>query len=176
MTKVALELIVNVLILAFSVFCFFYVGATMPVSAVDELGAEQWPQGLLVILMIALCWNIFKYFKNNPRQEIAAAFGSLGTQTINFFRGKLFFGMVMVMTMALMYEPIGFMVTSVVFLVAYGILLGERRPLILIGSALVITLILYIGFAVLLGVMLPRGQVPFLRDFALFVESLVPRI
>ena len=82
----------------------------------------------------------------------------------------------MVMTMALMYEPIGFMVTSVVFLVVYGILLGERRPLILIGSALVITLILYIGFAVLLGVMLPRGQVPFLRDFALFVESLVPRI
>ncbi len=43
-------------------------------------------------------------------------------------------------------------------------------------TSVIITIILYVGFAVMLGVMLPRGQVPFLRNFALFVESLIPAI
>lgn len=45
----------------------------------------------------------------------------------------------------------------------------------LILSSVIITIILYIGFAVFLGVLLPRGQILPLRNFALFVESLVPR-
>ena len=170
----ALELIVNLLFLGFSIFCFFYVGATMPVSPVDELGAEQWPQGLLIILIIALCWNIYKYFKRNGKEAISQSFAKFGPDIVSFFKSKLFIGMVLVMLMAQLYEPVGFMVTSVAFLISYGILLGERRPLILILSAMVITILLYVGFSVFLGVMLPRGQVPFLRNFALFIESLIP--
>ena len=48
--------------------------------------------------------------------------------------------------------------------------------LLLLGTSVLSTLLLYIGFAVFLGVMLPRGQVPFLRNFALFVESLIPAV
>ena len=47
---------------------------------------------------------------------------------------------------------------------------------LLLVTSVLITVLLYIGFAVFLGVMLPRGQVPFLRNFALFVESLIPAI
>lgn len=93
---------------------------------------------------------------------------------MNFFKSKLFIGMVIVVVMSLLYEPVGFMVTCLLFLIAYGYLLGERRPLNLILTSVIITIILYIGFAVLLGVLLPRGQISFLRNFALFVESLVP--
>ncbi len=59
-----IELVVNFLILGLSVFCFFYVGATMPKSPVNELGAEQWPQALLVLLAIALIWNLINSSKN----------------------------------------------------------------------------------------------------------------
>ena len=170
----AIELIVNLLLLGFSAFCFFYVGSTMPKSAVNELGAEQWPQALLVILMLAICWNLYKFFKSHSRQEIAGAFKSFPPDVLRFFKSKLFAGMAIVVIMALMYEPVGFMTTCLLFMVVYGLLLGERRPLVLGLSAVAITLILYVGFSVFLGVMLPRGQVPFLRNFALFVESLVP--
>ncbi|MEA5010735.1 MAG: tripartite tricarboxylate transporter TctB family protein [Angelakisella sp.] len=170
----ALELIVNLLFLGFSIFCFFYVGATMPVSPVDELGAEQWPQGLLTILIIALCWNIYKYFKRNGVEAIKKSLIEFIPGVMTFVKSKLFVGMLLVMGMALIYEPLGFMVTSLAFLISYGILLGERRPLILILSAIIITVLLYVGFAVFLGVMLPRGQVPFLRNFALFIESIIP--
>lgn len=169
-----IELVVNLLILIFSVFCFFYVGATMPQSPVNELGAEQWPQALLILLTIALVWNLIKFFRVHKREEILGAFRSFGSDTLHFFKSKLFIGMAMVLAMALMYEPVGFLLTSLLFLAGYGVLLGERRVWIIILSSVVITVILYIGFAVFLGVMLPRGQVPFLRNFALLVESLIP--
>ena len=173
--NMAIELIVNLLLLGFSIFCFLYVGATMPVSAADELGAEQWPQAILILMIVALVWNIIKFFRENDKAEIAASFRSFLPDTVKFFKSKLFIGMVLVVVMALMYEPVGFIATSLLFLISYGILLGERRPLVLILSSVVITFILYVGFSVFLGVLLPRGQVPFLRNFALFVESLVPR-
>ncbi|MEF9895468.1 MAG: tripartite tricarboxylate transporter TctB family protein, partial [Clostridia bacterium] len=71
-------------------------------------------------------------------------------------------------------EPLGFMVTCFLFLISYGLLLGERKYLRLVLFALLITLVLYICFGVLLSVNLPRGTVPFLRNFALFIESLIP--
>lgn len=170
----AIELIVNVALLGFSIFCYFYVGQTMPKSAVNELGAEQWPQALLLLMILAICWNIYKYFKTHSKADIAAAFRGLPGDALKFLKSKLFIGMALVVIMALMYEPVGFMVTCLFFMISYGILLGERRPVRLIVSAVVITIVLYVGFSVFLGVLLPRGQVPFLRNFALFVESLIP--
>lgn len=170
----ALELIVNLILLGASIFCYWYVGATMPVSAVNELGAEQWPQALLMLLIPALCWNIFKFFKKNKSEDIAAAFRDFLPSIVRFGKSKLFIGMALVIVMALMYEPIGFMATCLLFLMAYGYLLGQRKWPVLIGTSVVITIILYVGFAVMLGVMLPRGQVSFLRNFALLVESLIP--
>ncbi|MDR3123222.1 MAG: tripartite tricarboxylate transporter TctB family protein [Treponema sp.] len=171
----ALELIVNIVLFLFSAFCFWYVGATMPKSADNELGAEQWPQALLLLLMIAIAYNIYKYFKKHKKEEIQAAFAGFFPGIIGFGKSKLFFGMVIILVMALLYEPLGFLVTSFLFLSAYGLLLGERRPLVLLVSSIIIMLLLYVGFSVFLGVLLPRGYVPFLRNAALFVESIFQR-
>lgn len=170
----ALELIVN-LLLAGGIFCFVNVSTTMPHSAVNELGAEQWPQAILILMLIALVFNIARYFKINKKEDIAAAFKDFIPSIGRFVKSKLFIGMVLTVIMALMYEPVGFMVTCLLFLFAYGLLLGQRNIPLLILTSVIITIILYIGFAVFLGVLLPRGQILPLRNFALFVESLIPR-
>jgi hypothetical protein len=54
---------------------------------------------------------------------------------------------------------------------AYGFLLGERRPSRLILYPVLITIILYVLFSVFLGILLPRGDIPFLRNVALALES-----
>ena len=113
------------------------------------------------------------YISVNNRAKFAVGtyfFPAIG----RFVKSKLFLGMVLVVIMALMYEPVGFMLTCLLFLFAYGLLLGQRNIPMLILSSVIITIILYIGFAVFLGVLLPRGQILPLRNFALFVESLVP--
>ncbi len=169
-----IELIFNLILLIGCVVCYVNVTTTMPHSAVNELGAEQWPQAILILLIIAICFNLYKYFKKNSKTEITAAFKDFLPSVGRFFKSKLFFGMVLTMIMALLYEPVGFMLTCLLFLIAYGLLLGQKKIWVLILSSVVITVILYIGFSVLLGVMLPRGQIGFLRNFALFVESLIP--
>jgi hypothetical protein len=171
----ALELIVNVLLFLFSAFAFWYVGATMPKSPNNELGAEQWPQALLVLLMIAIAYNIFKYFKTNKKEKIAAAFVDFLPGILRFLKSKLFIGMLILVVMALLYEPLGFVFTSMLFLAGYGFLLGERRPLVLAIASVGIMLLLYIGFSVFLGVMLPRGYIPAVRNLSLFLESIFQR-
>jgi len=168
----ALELIVNVLLLIASVFCFWYVGATMPVSPADEMGAEQWPQILLVLLIIAIGYNLFNYFRKNKKEDIITALGDFLPSIVRLVKSRLFIGMILLVVLGLLYEPLGFLATCLLFMLSYGFLLGARKPLPLILSSLAIMLVLYIIFAVLLGVMLPRGYVPFLRSVAYFLESL----
>lgn len=170
----ALELIVNLLLLFGCVGCYINVSTTMPRSAANELGAEQWPQGILILLIVAICYNLYKYFKIHKKEEISTALRDFFPSIGRLVKSKLFAGMVLVVLMALMYEPVGFIATCMLFLIGYGLLLGQRNLTLLLLTSVVITVILYIGFSVMLGVMLPRGQVLFLRNFALLVESLVP--
>ena len=167
----ALELIVNVLLIAASIFSFWYVGATMPQSPESELGAEQWPQLLLIMLIIAIGYNLFNYFRKNKKEDIAASFADFFPGVVRLAKSKLFIGMIMLVVLGLLYEPLGFLATCFIFMISYGILLGARKPLPLILSSVVIMFILYIVFKVLLGVMLPRGYVPFLRNIAIFLET-----
>jgi hypothetical protein len=169
---VALELIVNVLLLILSAFCFWQVGVTMPKSADNELGAEQWPQALFFLLIIAIGWNLVNYFRKRKKEEITHAFADFLPGIGAFVRSKLFFGMILLVAMAFLYEPLGFLVTCILFMGGYGVLLGERRPVRLLISSVLITMLLYIGFSVFLGILLPRGDFPFLRSAALALESL----
>lgn len=170
-----LELIVNLVLALFFLYSYFYVGATMPKSDNTELGAEQWPQAILILLLLALVFNIYTIIKKNRAAGIPMSFSNLVKDAPAFFKSKLFVGMIIVVVMAFALETLGFMVTCLIFLTAYGWLLGERRGWLLGAASVGITALLYVSFAVFLGVMLPRGLVPFLRNFSLFVESIVPR-
>jgi uncharacterized protein involved in response to NO len=167
-----LELIVNVLLFLFSIFCFWYVGATMPQSPDNELGAEQWPQAILVLLLIAIGYNIIRFFRTHKKEELGSAFADFFPGILRFLKSKLLIGMVILVVMALLYEPLGFLGTSFFFLAGYSLLLGERRLHVVLVSSFVIMLLLYLGFSVFLGVLLPRGSVPLLRNAALFLESI----
>jgi len=52
-------------------------------------------------------------------------------------------------------------------------LLGEKNAVRLAIASVLIALVLYIVFSGMLSVNLPRGTIGFLRNFALFLESIV---
>ena len=82
-------------------------------------------------------------------------------------------GIILVAVMALLMSAIGFMPDCLLFLIAYGFLLGERRIPLLVIRSLAITVVLYVIFQGALDIMLARGVGPF-REFALFFEMLLP--
>lgn len=172
------ELIVNILLFLFLGFTFFthVLEAPVPAKVANNpyaLQPDVWPKTIIVLLMICLVVNMYKIIKKNRGKEdftLKYFFASVP----GFFKSKMFLGIVILVVASLVLELLGFMVTSALVLFFYGLLLGERKYARLVIASVLITLVLYIVFSGLLSVNLPRGTVPFLRNFALFLEGLIP--
>lgn len=164
-----LDIIFSVALFLFSGYCFYTVGANSPAATATELGAAFWPQIILGLMMVLLAINV----RNNL---VALKTADADAKTIHikaFFTSKLFVGMVIVAIMAFILPYIGFMPTCLLFLIAYGVLLGERNYVRLAIISLVLTLFLYLLFQGVLDIMLARGIGVF-RTFARSCEGMLP--
>ncbi len=173
------ELILNILLLLGLAYAmaFNVIEAPVPLKVENNPYALQpnvWPQVLIGLLMLCVLLNIIKLIRNLNKSDKDNSFSAFLASVPGFFKTKMFFGMLIVVVASFILEPLGFMVTSFLFLVAFGILLGDRKYVRLVLISIAITFFLYIVFGVLLQVNLPRGTVSFLRDFALWLERLIP--
>ena len=173
------ELILNVLLFVFFGWSFFthVLEAPVPVKVQKNpyaLQPDVWPKAIIILLEICLLINIIKIIKKNKGKE-DFTLGAFLSTIPNFFKSKLFIGIVILTVASFILEPLGFMVTSFLVLCAYGWLLGAKKYGQLVIASVCITFILYIIFSGLLSVNLPRGY-GFLRDFALALENIVQSV
>lgn len=171
------ELIINAALFIFLGITFFthVLEAPVPIKVQKNpyaLQPDVWPKAIIILLLVCIAINIYQIIKKNKGKEdftLTAFFASVP----GFFKSKMFLGMLILIVVSFVLEPLGFMVTCILLLFCYGLLLGERKILRLALCSVGIALVLYIVFSGLLSVNLPRGTVPFLRSFALFLESLI---
>lgn len=165
-----MDLIFSIVLGIFCIYLFFLVGAESPAPTATELGAAFWPRIILVFLILLIIINGIGAAKN-----LRANGGKLtdGFDLGGFFKSKLFVGMILVTVMAVLMPMVGFIPVCVLFLIAYGRLLGEKRIGFLLVVAVLVTAILYLLFQGALDIMLARGNGIF-RDFALFFETNLP--
>ena len=171
------ELIMNILLVVFLGFSYFthVLEAPVPVKVQKNPYAFQpdtWPKVIIVLLLICLVINIIQIIKKNKGKEEFTLKYFVSTIP-GFFKSKMFLGIIILTAASLLLETLGFVVTAVLVLFAYGALLGEKNFVRLGIASVIIALVLYIVFSGLLSVNLPRGTIGFLRDFALFLESIV---
>ena len=174
------ELIINVLLFVFFGYTYFthVTEGKIPANVTKNpyaLSPEVWPKTIIILLEICLIINIIQIIKRNKGKE-DFTIGAFLKSIPNFFKSKMFLGMVILTAASFILEPLGFMVTSCLLLFCYGLLLGDRKIVRLIIASVLITLVLYILFSGMLSVNLPRGTVGFLRNFALFLESIVASV
>ncbi len=165
-----MDIIFSVILAVFCIYCFFLVGAESPAATPTELGAAFWPRIILVMMIILLAVNIVNNLKAQKENK-SSIMGELNLG--GFLKSRLLVGIILVAVMALLMSTIGFMPDCLLFLIAYGFLLGERRIPLLVIRSLAITVVLYVIFQGALDIMLARGVGPF-REFALFFEMLLP--
>ena len=171
------ELIINILLFIFLGFTFFthVLEAAVPASVARNpytLQPDVWPKTIIILLEICLIVNIIKIIKKNkgnPDFTLGAFVGSIP----GFLKSKLFLGIVIMVAASFILETVGFIVTALFVLFFYGLLLGEKNVVRLLIASVCITLVLYIVFSGMLSVNLPRGTVGLLRNFALWLESIV---
>ena len=171
------ELFANILLLVFMVFTFFthVLEAKIPKSFTKNpynLMPDVWPKVIIGLIVVCLIVNIIKIIrKNKGKPEFTIK--SFVANSKNFFKSKMFLGMLILAGASFVIEPLGFVVTTFLILFLYGLLLGEKKVWRLLIVSIVLALVLHIIFSGLLDVTLPRGTVGFLRNFALWLENLI---
>ena len=168
------ELIINILLVVFLGVSYFTNVLEAPVPAKVQKNPyafqpDTWPKVIIILLEICLIINIIQIIRKNKGKESFTLKAFVATIP-DFFKSKMFLGIVILTAASFVLETLGFIVTAILVLFFYGWLLGAKNiPTLAIASVL-IALVLYIIFSGMLSVNLPRG-VGFLRDFALLLES-----
>ena len=170
------ELICNVLLFVFLGYTYFthVLEAKVPKSYLKNpnvLHPSVWPKVIIILLLICIAINIVKIIRKNKGNP-EFSFKSFGKNSLEFLKSKMFIGMIILAVGSLILEPLGFVVTGALLMFAYGLLLGEKIWWRMLLISIAMGIFLHIAFSGLLGVSLPRGTVPFLRDFSLFLENL----
>ena len=171
------ELICNALLFVFLGFTYFthVLEAKVPKSYLKNpnvLHPSVWPKAIIILLLVCIAINMYKIIKKNKGNP-EFTFSAFGRNSLVFLKSKMFLGMVILLGASFVLEPLGFVVTGALIMFCYGMLLGEKKWWRLAIIAVVLGIALHIAFSGLLGVNLPRGTVPFLRSFSLFLENLV---
>ena len=174
------ELIINILLFIFLGFTFFtpVLEAAVPASVARNpyaLQPDVWPKTIIILLEICIIINIIQFIKKNKGNP-DFSLGAFAKSIPDFLKSKLFLGIVIMVAASFMLETVGFIVTALFVLFFYGMLLGEKNIVRLLIAAVCITLVLYIVFSGMLSVNLPRGTISFLRNFALWLESIVAAV
>ncbi|MCI8958033.1 MAG: tripartite tricarboxylate transporter TctB family protein [Lachnospiraceae bacterium] len=170
------ELLFSVCLFLFAGYCLFYVSTTVTVSTVsDPLGAALWPQILLVLLLLVLALNMYHIVRNMPREERNLK-RLVSMDWKKALASPLFLGMVTLLVYAWFLNITGFLLTSWVLCMICCCLLGERRPVVIPVFSLATVAVLFLLFYKGMGIQMPRGTVPFLRNLALAIESLLRSI
>ena len=171
------ELIINAALFIFLGITFFthVLEAPVPIKVQKNpyaLQPDMWPKAIIILLLVCIAVNIYKIIKKNKGKEnftLKAFFATVP----GFFKSKMFLGMLILAGASFVIETLGFVVTTFLILFLYGLLLGEKKIWRLAIVSVVLALLLHIIFSGLLDVTLPRGTVPFLRNFALWLENLL---
>ena len=170
------ELICNVLLFLFLGYSFFthVLEAKVPKAYTKNpnvLYPDVWPKLIILLLMICIAVNVVKIIKKNKGNP-DFNFSTFGKNCLNFFKSKMFIGMLILIIASLVLETLGFVVTAALLLFSYGLLLGEKKVWRLVIVSVLLALVMHLLFSGLLDVTLPRGTIPFLRNFALSLENL----
>ena len=169
------ELICNVLLWLGLLYAYFFnvLEAPIPDRTARNpytLKPDVWPKAIIILLLICIAINIVNIIrknKNNPEFKLDALMS---------IRARLCIGIALVIAASCVLEPFGYMLTCVLVLFFYGLLLGQTHVIRLAVFSVLITIVLYVVFSVLLSVNLPRGTIPELRNFSLYVESIVSTV
>ena len=169
------ELICNILLWLGLLYAYLFNVLEAPVPArvarnPYTLKPDIWPKTIIILLLICIALNIINIIRKNRNNP------DFCLDALLSIRVRLVIGIALVVGASFVLEPLGYMATCCLVLFLYGLLLGQTHVFRLAIFSVLVTLLLYVVFSVLLSVNLPRGTIPELRNFSLYVEGIVASV
>ncbi len=116
----------------------------------------SYPKGVIALLVVLFVWTLFSEGKkwSQSKEELDEA-NFLANKVKEFKKPLLM--MVTFLVYILFFDDIGFFVTTGLFLLFMFIILGQRRPMIILLNIIGLLLLCYVLFTVTLSLPLPSG-------------------
>jgi len=155
------ELVANLGVIAF--FSFMLVQATELkfVRRFGDMGSGFWPIMVLSIAtalsILVLIFNVRKYLKEKSARTEAPQALDTGARDIRERRIKLILSVVCLLIYILIMPYIGFVLSTLFYVLAFILALGERRKWVLAISPFLVTAMAVAVFGKFITIPLPRG-------------------
>jgi putative tricarboxylic transport membrane protein len=124
------------------------------VSAPGQLGPAFWPRLVLAGLGLACLAKTVEEARRPARDPA-------GSEAPPLARGRLAAAIALIVLYVVLTPPLGFLLTTLVFIAAFLALCGTRAPLVLAANAVAGTALLLYLFVKVVYLPLPKGASPF---------------
>jgi len=136
-------------------------------------GAVGWPRTVLVIMLACVALSfVFELIAHRRGQKLVSVWYSENEEGADTGTGatlRVVLTFLVPLTYLWLLPRTGYFVTTPLFLVAYMFLLGQRRPVHLIGTAFAIFAVLVLMFSKWLFIPLPTGNWAGFYDISNFI-------
>lgn len=164
------EIVLSAICLAFFSFMLYESFELIGERRFGEVGSGFWPLlSLGVTTILSLIWLIMN-LRQRSREQINAIEEPLDPQAVAeawHRRIKIALCSVCLLVYIIILPWIGFILSTILFILAFILVLAEKRKWVLLASPLLITAVIILVFAKFITMPLPRG-VGMFADFSRF--------
>lgn len=154
------EIVAYTIIIAFFVFMLVNSFKLHEIRRFGEMGSGFWPIMILstaaILSIILLIFSITKYTKERKTTPIPSPSPEALAELKD--RRKKYLSSVILLLLYIIIMPwIGFILSTLIYVITFIFALGERRKLVLIASPVLVTALIIITFAKFIAIPFPRG-------------------
>jgi putative tricarboxylic transport membrane protein len=154
------QIIGNAVIFAFFLFLFFESFKLHEIRRFGEMGSGFWPLlvlGLACLLSGILLISSFLKGKGKGEKESADVPPPDSIADRRRARNTVIFSSLATLAYILAMQWVGFAVATLLYVLAFIIILGERRKWVLISSPLLVTVFILVVFSKFISIPFPKG-------------------
>jgi putative tricarboxylic transport membrane protein len=155
------EIIANVVLLAFFIFMLMNSFKLHEIRRFGEMGSGFWPilalSAATLFSIILLISNLRKYQREKQQSTEEASISPEAKLDLKNRRKKFVLSVICLLGYILIMPWIGFVLSTLVYVFAFILALGERRKFVLALSPFLVTALTVIVFARFIKMPLPRG-------------------
>jgi len=155
------EIVANIVIIAFFIFMLINSFKLHEIRRFGEMGSGFWPMLTLstatLLSILLLISTIKKYLKEKKKASVEATISREALVDLKNRRKKFVLSVILLLIYIIIMPWIGFVLSTLIYVLAFPLALEERRKYVLIISPILVTALLIIIFAKFIVIPFPRG-------------------
>jgi putative tricarboxylic transport membrane protein len=155
------EIVANVVFIAFFIFMPINSLKLHEIRRFGEVGSGFWPILILstatLLSIILLVSTLIKYLNEKKKASVEASISKEALVDLKSRRRKFASSVILLLIYVIIMPWIGFVLSTLIYVLAFILALEERRKYVLIISPILVTALIVIIFAKFIVIPFPRG-------------------